>query len=318
MLVDLAAVAIGLAVLVFSADRFITGAGTTARSLGVPPLIVGLTVIGFGTSAPELAVSVIAAFEGQAGIAIGNVIGSNIANITLVLGTAAALAPLTVHAALVRRELPVVIAVSALVYLLALDHSFSAFDGLVLLAVLAALLFWLSRFARTGGDDPLAAELETGPEHMPLPRALGWVAAGLVMLPASSQALVWGAGNIAAALGVSELVIGLSVVAVGTSLPELATAVAALRRNEHDLVLGNVVGSNLFNLLAVLPMPALLAAGRVPDGALWRDLPIMLGVIVLVAVLRLDRRARISRPEGILLLSLFAAYAVLLYHTRFQ
>lgn len=322
MLLSLAAVAGGLALLVFSADRFILGAAASARALGVPALLIGLTVVGIGTSLPEIVVSTVASVQGKAGLAIGNAIGSNITNILLVLGATSLVMPLAVPRGLSRRELPVLLAVTGGAWLLAADGQLSAADGVILLLALAGLLVFLARLARSDGDpedDPLAAEIAAANEVELAPRAAaGWLALGVVLMPVSSQMLVWGASNIAAALGVSELVIGLTVVAVGTSLPELATSLAALRRRAHELVLGNIVGSNLFNLLAVLPAPALLAPGLLPDGALARDLPVMAGATVVLFLLCVLRGGRIGRGHGLLLLGAFVAYETLLYMSRFQ
>lgn len=319
MLADFLAVAGGLAVLALSADRFINAAATTARLLGVPPLLVGLTVVGFGTSAPEMVVSVIASIQGREGIAIGNVIGSNVANMTLVLGSAAVITPLVVQPMLVRREMPLVIGISVLTVGLALDNQLSAIDGIILLIGLAGFLGFLVMLGRRGESDPLAPDLASDPAESMSPRAaVLWLLLGLALLPASSQALVWGAGNIAAAIGVSELVIGLTVVAVGTSLPELATAISAVRQKQPDLVIGNVLGSNLFNILAVLPFPALLAPGFIPAGALVRDMPAMLAAILAVYLLSRFGANRIGRGGGLLLLAGFVGYGVLLFMQRFQ
>ena len=320
MLASLIAVVVGLAALVFSADRFIVGAAATARRLGVPALIVGLSVVGIGTSLPEIVVAIIAAIQNKAALAIGNAVGSNITNIALVLGAGAVAAPLTVHAGLVRRELPVLLVVSLLAFGLAWDGQYSLVDGLLLLAGLAAVLIGLYRLATSTADsDPLTAEIQADAEpDLALAPALGWLVLGLVLLPISSQMLVWGASNIALALGVSDLVIGLTVVAIGTSLPELATVFAAVRKREHDLVLGNIVGSNLFNILAVLAMPALFAPGFIPTGLLSRDLPLMLALTFALFALCWRPQARIGRGHGLMLLAVFVGYELLLYLSRFQ
>lgn len=322
MLLSLVAVAGGLALLVFSADRFITGAAAAARALGVPALLIGLTVVGIGTSLPEVVVSIVASVEGKAGLAIGNAVGSNITNVLLVLGATAVAMPLAVPHGLARRELPVLLLVTGAAWLMAMDGQLSAWDGVALLLGLAAVLVFLARLARGDGDvsdDPLAAEIAQATDAGMGPReAAAWLLLGLALLPISSQMLVWGASNIAAALGVSELVIGLTVVAVGTSLPELATSLAAVRRRAHELVLGNIVGSNLFNLLAVLPAPALLAPGILPAGALGRDFPVMAAVTVALFLLCFRRHGRVGRGAGLLLLAAFIAYETLLYFSRFQ
>lgn len=320
MLISFCAVVAGLAALVYSADRFIVGAAAIAQWLGVPALIIGLTVVGIGTSLPEIVVAIIASLQGKAALAIGNAIGSNITNIALVLGASAIFVPMQVHTALVRREMPVLLAISVLALLLAWDGQYSAADGIILLTGLAAILGALAWLAQNASDsDPLAAEvqIETDPQ-ITRGAAMGWLALGLILLPLSSQTLVWGASNIALALGVSELVIGLTIVAVGTSLPELATALSALKKGEHDLVLGNVIGSNLFNILAVLSLPALLAPGYVPSGLLERDLPMMLTLTVVLYLMCWGSKPKISRVQGGLLLAAFVGYEAVLYASRFQ
>lgn len=320
MLLSFCAVILGLAALIYAADRFILGAAALAKRLGVPALLVGLTVVGIGTSLPEMVVAIIASAQDKAGLAIGNAIGSNITNIALVLGLCALCAPLAVHATLVRRELPALLVISVLAYALAWDGQYSVLDGIILLAGLALVLVGLAYLARAqSNSDPLAAELEADEgSQISSAAALGWLLLGLIALPISSQMLVWGASNIALALGVSDLVIGLTVVAIGTSLPELATGLAALKKGEHDLVLGNVVGSNIFNILAVLSFPALLAPGFVPDGLLIRDLPLMLALTGVLFFMCWGTAPRIKRVHGALLLAVFVGYEVLLYALRFQ
>lgn len=322
MLWSLAAVAGGLVLLVYSADRFILGAAAAARALGVPALLIGLTVVGIGTSLPEVVVSIVASLQGKAGLAIGNAVGSNITNILLVLGVTAVAMPLAVPRGLARRELPMLLAVTGGAWALAADGQLSALDGGLLLLGLAGALVFLARLARGGddlADDPLAAEIAAATDVELAPAAAAaWLVLGLVLLPISSQLLVWGASNIAHALGVSELVIGLTVVAVGTSLPELATSLAAVRRRAHELVLGNIVGSNLFNLLAVLPAPALLAPGVLPAGALARDLPLMAVATIVLFLLCFRRDGVIGRGYGLLLLAAFVGYEAVLYMSRFQ
>lgn len=245
MLLPVAAVIVGLLLLVWSAERFVEGAAATSRRLGLSPLLIGMLVIGFGTSAPELMVSALAAGQGNPGLALGNAYGSNIANIGMILGLVALIAPLTVHSGVVRRELPVLGAVTLLSALLMWGGVIGRFEGALLLALLAGFVGLSIAQARRGAGDPLAAETEESLAVHPLSLTAGlvWTGVGLVLLVASSRLLVWGAVAIAQGFGVSDLVIGLTVVAVGTSLPELAASISALRRREHDLVLGNVVGS---------------------------------------------------------------------------
>lgn len=312
------AIIAGLVVLAWSADRFVLGAAGLARTLGVTPLLIGLTVVAFGTSAPEIIISVLASLQGTPALAVGNAIGSNIANIGLVLGVAALIAPLTVASTILRRELPILLVVTVLGLLLLADGTLGVRDGLVLLAGLLILTVWLVRQGMAQNDEtnPLATEVEESlPPGLTLPRAIFWLLLGLILLLLSSRMLVWGAVEIAQALGVSELVIGLTIVAIGTSLPELAASVAAALKGENDLAIGNIVGSNLFNLLAVLAIPGILAPAAVENAVLLRDYPLMLGLTVLLFILALTRGRKdgqIRRWQGALLLSLFAGYLALL------
>lgn len=321
MLTSIAAVVAGLALLVWSADRFVLGASATARDLGVSPLIIGFVIVGFATSSPEMAVAAFAAWQGNPGLGIGNAVGSNIANIALILGTGALVRPLVSGSRIPTRELPLLLVVTALAVGLVLDESLARPEGVILLLALAvavALMFVQAQLQRAGAD-PLVEEI-TGhiPTSMPLGRALAWLVAGLALLLLSSRLLVWGGVNIAEALGISDLVIGLTVVAIGTSLPELAAAIASALKGEHDLVLGNVIGSNIFNTLAVLGLPALIHPGPLPPEVLTRDLPVMVALtLLLIPVLahRSGGRGRIGRWEGLLLVSCFVAYEGYLFAT---
>ncbi|MDX1609343.1 MAG: calcium/sodium antiporter [Halofilum sp. (in: g-proteobacteria)] len=314
MLLSVAAIVFGLALLVWSADRFVLGASATAADLGVSPMIIGLIVIGFATSSPEMLVASFAAIQGNPGLGIGNAVGSNIANIALILGVAALVRPLACASSILGRELPLLLGATVLGVGLMLDRHLSLLDGALLVAALLAAMGYLLRQAlrQRDPDDPLTAELsEQIPGDLPLRAALLWLAVGFLLLLVSSRMLVWGGVNVAEALGVSDLVIGLTVVAVGTSLPELAAAIASALKQEHDLVLGNVIGSNLFNTLAVLGLPALLHPGPIPSEVLTRDLPVMGALtLLLIPVLagRGGRLGRISRPEAVLLVSCFIAY----------
>lgn len=312
MLLATASVLLGLGLLVWGADRFVIGAAALARNLGVAPLLIGLTVVGFGTSAPEILVSTMAALQDSPGIAIGNAIGSNIANIALILGTTALIAPLTVRSHMLRQEYPLLLLVSAVTFALLLDGDLNRFDGSVLIAGLVATLWLLVYLARHRHiRDPLAEEIEAElPAVIGTAQAVTWFLIGLLVLVGSSRMLVWGSVEIAAALGVSDLVIGLTIVAIGTSLPELAASVMSALKNEHDLAIGNVVGSNLWNLLAVLGVPGLLAPGPVPSEALTRDLPVMLVLTLALFLMGRTTRAHgvINRTEGALLLGVFLAY----------
>ncbi|HEB97392.1 MAG TPA: calcium/sodium antiporter [Sedimenticola thiotaurini] len=317
MLLDITAIIAGLAVLVWGADRFVTGAAALARNLGVSPMLIGLTIVGFGTSAPEILVSGMAAWQGNPGLAIGNALGSNIANIGLILGVTALIAPLTVRSDTLRREYPLLLAVSLMALLLMLDGVLDLFDSLILLAGLAGLIWAMIRLGRQGlASDPLEMEMEAEiPERMPTARAVILFSTGLLLLLLSSRVLVWGAVNVATALGISDLVIGLTIVALGTSLPELAASVTSVLKEEHDIAIGNVIGSNMYNLLAVLPVPGLVAPVELSPEVLSRDLPVMIGFTLALFVMGygFGGQGRINRFEGLLLAAAFVGYQTLLF-----
>lgn len=313
-----AAILIGFIAVVWGADRFVYGAAALATNLGVGRLVIGLTVVAFGTSAPEMLVSGMAAWTGSAAMGIGNAIGSNITNITLVLGAAALVRPLRVHSRLLIRELPVLLAIMGLAWFFLRDDSLDRFEGAVLLSGMVLLIGWIALQGKRGGEDtdPLAAALgEEIPAAVPISIAVLWFAVGLLFLLVGSRVLVWGAVEIAADVGVSELVIGLTVVALGTSLPELAASVAAARRDEQDIAVGNVVGSNMFNLLGVLGLPGVIAPGAPVQHALvTRDFPIMTGLTVLLILMAASSKENhIGTKRGALLVALFVGYFVLLY-----
>ncbi|MBA4265841.1 MAG: calcium/sodium antiporter [Comamonadaceae bacterium] len=317
MLMPTLAVLAGLALLVWSADRFVEGASATATHFSVPPLLVGMVIVGFGTSAPEMVVSTNAALQGNPGLALGNGWGSNIANIALILGITALVNPITVHSLILRKELPILAAVTALAGVLAWNGALSRMDGAVLLGVFAVLMTWSIVVGMRSGNDALAFETSTELQAhaMPLPRALMWLAVGLLVLIASSRLLVWGAVAIAQSLGVSDLIIGLTVVAVGTSLPELASCVAAARKGEHDIALGNVLGSNLFNTLAVVGIASFIAPLEVVTEVLSRDFSVMAGLTLLLFVMGWGwrgRPGRVNRIEGAVLVAIYLGYTLLL------
>jgi cation:H+ antiporter len=313
MLLPSLAILLGLALLVWSADRFVDGASATAGHFSVPPLLVGMLIVGFGTSAPEMVVSTIAASQGNPGLALGNAWGSNIVNIALILGVTALVSPIIVHSLILRKELPILTAVTALSAWLVWDLEISRMDAWILLAVFGVLVTWSIVEGMRGGSDALASETATElkAHEMPLNRALLWLALGLVVLIASSRLLVWGAVTIAQSLGVSDLIIGLTVVAIGTSLPELASCVAAARKGEHDIALGNVLGSNLFNSLAVVGIAGAIAPIGVDPEVLTRDLPVMVGLTLVLFVMGWGFRGqsgRINRIEAGLLLAAYLVY----------
>ena len=319
MLIDSAAIVAGFILLIWSADRFIIGAAATARNLDVPPLIIGLTIVGFGTSAPEMMVAGFASYEGSPAMAIGNALGSNVTNITLVLGVAALIAPLNVESRIIKKELPILLFATLLALALVRDNSLGRLDGFVLLSLLCLLMWWIARQGiRNQSSDALTDEyIEELPAEMPSSTAVFWLLAGLILLTASSKLLVWGAVNVATELGVSELIIGLTIIAIGTSLPELAASITGALKNEHDIAIGNVVGSNLFNTLGVLAIPGLMKPSILEEDILYRDFPIVLILTIMLFVMAYGFRGqgRINRVEGGILLSAFIGYQLLLFFT---
>lgn len=300
----------GLGLLVWSADRFIDGAAATARNMGMSPLLIGMTIISIGTSAPEILVSGIASMEGNPGLAIGNALGSNIANIGLVLGITALIAPLPINMKLMKKEIPLLLGITLIAGAVLLDGTLSIIDSLILVTCLVVSLLWLFKGDGEGEFDH--------PEDIPdmdSKKAWFWLIVGLALLIASSRILVWGATNIAEHFGVSDLVIGLTIVAIGTSLPELAASVASALKNHHEIALGNVVGSNIFNLLAVLPVPGFFAATAIDSEVMTRDFPVMAGLTFLLAalIILMRKKGRISRVEGGLLAAIYVGYLYVIY-----
>ncbi len=312
MLLSLGLIVLGLIFLVWGADRFVAGASATARNFGVSPLIIGLTVIGFGTSAPEMVVSAVAAFKGNPGLAVGNAVGSNIANIALIIGISAMIVPLHIQSSVLKREYPVLIVVTLLSLVLMFDLFLGRTNGIILLIALFAMTTTMAFIGMNDGEndiieDEYASEI---PSDMSTRVALGWTLLGMIILPISSQILVLGAVDIATRLGVSDVVIGLTIVAIGTSLPELAASIAAVIKKEHDLVVGNIIGSNMFNLLGVLGIAATIAPTPVSDVVLYRDMLFMtvLTVILLLMSFGRDGKGIIHRWEGVLLFISFVTY----------
>lgn len=310
---------VGLALLVWSSDIFVDGATSTAVRYKVSPLVIGVVIIGFGTSSPEIIVSIMASLEGNPGIAIGNAVGSNITNIGLVLGITALLAPIMVKSSVLKRELPILLIVTALGMVLLLNHTLGVIDGLILITALAAILIWMIRSNKNApADDSLAKEVNEEIGKIPKLskiRAALYVIGGLALLMISAQMMIWGAVEIAEYFEVPDLIIGLTIIAIGTSLPELAAAIAAALKSEVDMMIGNILGSNLFNITAVLAVPALLAPQLIDSQVLLRDYPIMIAFTIAMLLVALPRKgnAVISRIEGFLLLALFVGYLTLLY-----
>ncbi|MCB2017692.1 MAG: calcium/sodium antiporter [Hydrogenophaga sp.] len=305
--------------LIWSADRFVDGASVTARHFSVSPLLVGMVIVGFGTSAPELVVSALAASQGNPTLALGNAWGSNIVNMGLVLGLTALITPIRVSSHVLRKELPLLLAATLLCVLLVSDFSLSRVDAWVLLLSFGGLMVWSIRESGRHQDDTLAQETarEVGAIDMSLPRSLFWLVTGFLVLVGSSRLLVWGAVEVAQALGISDLVIGLTVLALGTSLPELASCIAAARKGEDDIVLGNVLGSGLFNTLAVVGLAGAITPMDVEAAALSRDLPVMAGLTALVYLMGRGwrRPGLINRWEAGGLLVAYLAYTLWLLWT---
>ncbi|MGV6826529.1 MAG: calcium/sodium antiporter [bacterium] len=317
MLLSIAAVIAGFALLVWGADQFVNGAAGLARNLGVPPLLIGLTIVGFGTSAPEILVAIMASTSGTPGLAIGNAIGSNIANIGLIIGITALLVPLSVHSDILRKEFPLLLIASFGAFWVVTDLNLSRLNGFLLLAGLVVTFMLVIRIGiQRKISDPLYQEYqEEFTDDRGVGSSIGIFLVGLVVLLVSSRLLVWGAENIAREFGVSDLVIGLTIVAIGTSLPELAASVASAYKKEHDIAVGNVLGSNLYNMLAVLPVPALIAPGAVPPELLSRDLPLMLGLTLALYLMStgINGQGRINRYEAAVLLACFIGYQYWVY-----
>ncbi|PKF61408.1 calcium/sodium antiporter [Psychromonas sp. psych-6C06] len=312
------AIIIGFALLIWSADKFVLGASNTARSFSISPLIVGVVIVGLGTSAPEMLVSAIAAAEGNTGLSIGNAIGSNITNIGLMLGVTALFYPLHIHSKLLKREMPVLLAIILLSYYILSDQHLSFLNGLLLLLMMFAMLAYTIWEAKSHGDDELPQEiLDEMPEEVSKGEALKWLIIGIIVLIASSRVLVWGAVEVAEFFQVSDLIIGLTIVAIGTSLPELAATIAAARKKEFDLAVGNIIGSNIFNILGVMALPGLIRPDTFDIEVLTRDYPVMIGLTVALMIFsiawRKGKTGILGRFEGALLLTAYLGYMVWLF-----
>lgn len=324
MLLPIVAVVLGLAVLVWSADKFVDGAVGVARFFGMSTLLIGMVIVGFGTSAPEMVVSALSAMENAPELALGNAYGSNIANIALILGVTALISPVIVKREALKRDVPILIGVTAVAIIQAADGSISRLDGVVLLLLFAGIMgfnIWSELRAKKKAS-ALEKEADDGDVSgkASLPKSIAWLLLGLTLLVLSSRCLVWGAVSIAQALGVSDLLIGLTIVAVGTSLPELASSIAAARKGENDLAFGNIVGSNLFNTLTVVGIASTISPMRTVNPLVFsRDLPVVAVLTVLLLLFglpvrkkRLDanglRIGRINRLEGSTFLAIYVGY----------
>ena len=323
MILPIVAVLLGLGVLVWSADKFVDGAVGVARFCGMSTLLIGMVVVGFGTSAPEMVVSALSAMQNAPELALGNAYGSNIANIALILGMTAIISPVIVVRKALFRDLPILMVVTALSFILMMNGSVSRSDGIILLAVFALVMGVniageMRRKSKAGAAE--AEGSEGSSEKLSLGKSIFWLLLGLVLLVASSRALVWGAVEITRALGVSDLLIGLTIVAVGTSLPELASSIVAARKGEDDLAFGNIIGSNLFNTLLVVGIAAIIAPMNSYEPAVFtRDMPVMAVLTVLLLLFGLPVRknrvgadgkriGRINRIEGATFLAVYIGY----------
>ncbi|OGB15254.1 MAG: calcium/sodium antiporter [Burkholderiales bacterium RIFCSPLOWO2_12_67_14] len=322
MLLPSLAILAGLILLVWSAEHFVEGASAVAQHLGMPPLLVGMLIVGFGTSAPELTVAILSASQGNPGLSLGNAWGANILNMALILGVTALIMPLAVQSSILRKELPVLMAVAALTILLVYDGRLSRPDAGVLLLVFATLVTWTITQAQNRHRDTLAVETaaELRSDAHTLPHAIGKLIGGALVLVGGSRLMVWGAVSIAQTLGVSDVVIGLTLVAIGTSLPELASCVTAARKGQDDIALGNVLGSVFFNSLAVVGVAGVIAPMDIDAALLTRDLPVMAGLTVLLFALGWGFRGpgRINRAEGALLVAVYIGYTAWLLRSMAQ
>ncbi|WED59012.1 calcium/sodium antiporter [Vibrio alginolyticus] len=313
MLLATLAIIAGFALLVWSADKFVEGAAASANYAGMPPLLIGMLVVGFGTSAPEMVVSAMAAMDGNPALALGNAVGSNIVNITLILGVTAIIAPIAVHSSIIRKELPILLLVTLVIGAMLWNHHISTLEAWALIGGFMLLIGWSIWSALRSKGDHLEQEMddELSSQSMSLKSSIFWLIAGLVLLIISSRILVWGAVEIAQQLGVSDLLIGLTIVALGTSLPELAASIMAARKGEHDIAVGNVVGSNMFNALAVIGIAGTIEPiSNIGAEVFWRDWTSMLFVtgLLLLTAARFGKSQTISRSEGAVLLVCYLGY----------
>ncbi|NVD08203.1 calcium/sodium antiporter [Vibrio sp. JPW-9-11-11] len=304
---------IGLVFLVWSADKLVFGAAALARNVGISPLVIGMTILAMGSSAPEMMVSATAALDGKTDTAVGNVLGSNIANIALILGITALIKPLSISSAVLRRELPLMIGVTLLAGVLLWDSHLGFYEGVLLFVLFSAFIIAMLRISQkekaSGIADAMLEEQESEvPDGVSNAKAALWVVIGLIVLPLSADMLVDNAVIIAQYFGMSDLVIGLTIIAVGTSLPELAASLAGVMKGEDDMAVGNIIGSNVFNILAVMGIPGILNPSVLSEYAMGRDFWVMLGVSLLLVAMALGKSRSINRLEGGVLFCSFIAY----------
>ncbi|WCP67435.1 calcium/sodium antiporter [Vibrio tubiashii] len=302
---------IGLVFLVWSADKLVFGAAALARNVGISPLVIGMTILAMGSSAPEMMVSATAALDGKTDTAVGNVLGSNIANIALILGITALIKPLSISSGVLRRELPLMIGVTLLAGVLLWDSHLGFYEGVLLFALFGAFILTMLRISRNekkNGDAFIEEQESEVPEGVSNGKAAMWVVIGLIVLPLAADVLVDNAVIIAQHFGMSDLVIGLTIIAVGTSLPELAASLAGVMKGEDDMAVGNIIGSNVFNILAVMGIPGILNPSILSEYAMGRDFWVMLGVSLLLVAMALGKSRSINRFEGAALFCCFIGY----------
>lgn len=321
MLLATLAILIGLPILLWSADKFVGGAASVANHLGMSPLLIGMLIIGFGTSAPEIIVSIFAAIQGNSGIALGNAYGSNVANILLILGLTAVISPIAVKSNIIKKELPVLLGITFFAAWQVLDQNVSKDDAFSLLGLFVLLISWSIYHGMKGDSDELASEYndEINANAGTVKTHVVWLITGLLLLVASSRMLVWGAVEVATYFGVSDTIIGLTVIAIGTSLPELASSLVAVKKGEHDLAIGNVIGSNMFNTLAVVGIAGTIQPMAVSADFLYRDVVVMLAstVALFIFCIGIKRQGRLNRLEGGAFVLAYAAYTYWLIQVAF-
>ncbi|GLQ71338.1 calcium/sodium antiporter [Vibrio penaeicida] len=317
MLEAVALLVVGLTLLVWSADKLVLGAAALARNFGISPLVIGMTILAMGSSAPEMMVSATAALDGKTDTAVGNVLGSNIANIALILGITALIKPLSISSVVVRRELPLMIVVTVVAGALMFDNFLGFYEGILLFVLFAAFILAMLRISqkeKQNGDAFVEDQESEIPEGMPNSKAVMWAVIGLILLPLSADILVDNAVIIAKYFGMSDLVIGLTIIAIGTSLPELAASLAGVMKGEDDMAVGNIIGSNVFNILAVMGIPGILNPSILNEHAMGRDFWVILAVSLLLVVMALGKSRSVNRIEGGILFTIFAVYQGYLFY----
>ncbi|MBD1574483.1 calcium/sodium antiporter [Vibrio sp. S17_S38] len=317
MLIAVGLLIVGLALLVWSADKLVYGSAAVAKNMGISPLVIGMTILAMGSSAPEMMVSATAALDGKTDTAIGNVIGSNIANIALILGIAALIKPLSIGSTILRRELPLMMIVTVIAGFLLWDNYFGFSEGIILMVLFVGFILMMLKISKEekNNNDVLLEQQESEiPDGVDNKKAIFWVIVGLILLLISSKLVVDNAVIIAKFFGMSDLIIGLTIIAIGTSLPELAASIAGVMKGEDDMAVGNVIGSNIFNILAVMGLPGLINPSMISEHIMGRDFWVMLGISALLVLMALGKSRRISRIEGGILFVCFLAYQGYLFY----